>query len=96
MVIQNGTAGTSVSNNRASSVQNQGAASMAQNQGPSQSAADRVHLSTASSLVAMAKGVMPSDRQAKLQSVSALVNSGQYQPDVPGTSRGIVQDHIQS
>jgi anti-sigma28 factor (negative regulator of flagellin synthesis) len=96
MVIQNGTAGTSISNNGASSIQNQAAGSVVQNQATTQSRADRVHLSSASSLVALAKGMMPADKQAKVQAVSAQFNSGQYKADSAGTSRGMVQDHLQS
>jgi hypothetical protein len=96
MVIQNGTTGTAISNNRASSVHNQNADGVAQSQGSADSRADRVHLSSASSLVALAKGMMPADKQAKVQAVSASFSSGEYQADVPGTSRGIVQDHLQS
>ncbi len=57
--------------------------------------ADRVSLSKASSLVSLAKGLMPADKQAKFQAVSKQVGSGQYKLDAPGVSQAIVQGHMQ-
>jgi anti-sigma28 factor (negative regulator of flagellin synthesis) len=54
-------------------------------------AEDRVNLSNASSLVALAKGTVSADRQAKISALTAQVRSGQYQPNLSDVSRAMVQ-----
>jgi hypothetical protein len=53
-----------------------------------------VQLSSASSLVALAKGMMPSDKQAKLDAVSAQFSSGSYHADAHEVGQAVVQGHI--
>jgi anti-sigma28 factor (negative regulator of flagellin synthesis) len=55
---------------------------------------DTVSLSGVSNLIALAKADSSPDRQAKIDSLSALVRSGQYQANANGTSRAMVQDLI--
>ena len=99
MVIQNGAVETP-GNNRTNVVQNQGVANVVQNQGGAsavqQQGSDRVQLSSASSLVALAKGMMPADKQAQFEAINAQFQAGQYQADVAGTSQGVVQGHLKS
>jgi anti-sigma28 factor (negative regulator of flagellin synthesis) len=52
---------------------------------------DQVSLSNASNLVALAKGTVPTDRQAKINALTAQVRSGQYNPDLSEVSRAMVQ-----
>lgn len=53
---------------------------------------DTVSLSGVSNLIALAKSDPSPDRQAKIDSLTTLVRSGQYQTNVNDVSRAIVQD----
>lgn len=55
---------------------------------------DTVSLSGVSNLIALAKADSSPDRQAKINSLSDLVRSGQYQTNVSDISRSMVQDLI--
>ena len=55
---------------------------------------DTVSLSGVSNLIALAKSDSSPGRQAKIDSLSALVRSGQYQTNANGISRALVQDLI--
>jgi anti-sigma28 factor (negative regulator of flagellin synthesis) len=57
----------------------------------SATAEDRVNLSNASNLVALAKGMAPAGRQAKISALTAQVRSGQYKPDLSAVSSAMVQ-----
>ncbi len=94
-VVENQSANV-VQNQNSNTVQNQGIASnTVQNQGGAGGAGgDLVQLSNASSLVALAKGMIPADKQATFDAVSAQFRGGGYQPDTAGMSQAIVQGHI--
>ncbi len=93
MRVQNGAVDSSSASNRSELVQNQSARSGASS--TAGAGADLVQLSNASSLVALAKGMMPADKQAKFEAVGAQFRSGAYQADAPGMSQAIVQGHVQ-
>lgn len=82
-------------------VQNQGGASAVQSQsapavsnGATAPAQDFVQLSSASSLVELAKGMMPANKTAKFNQVSALVRGGEYRPSFSSISQALVQGHL--
>lgn len=52
---------------------------------------DRVSLSNASSLVALAKNARPADRQARINALTAQYRSGQYKPDLSQVSHAMLQ-----
>jgi len=83
-----------VQNQSANVVQNQSlTAGTVQNQGGANNT-DLVQLSSASSLVSLAKGMMPADKQAKFEAVSAQFRNGDYRADTPSMSHAIVQGHV--
>ena len=51
---------------------------------------DTVKLSSASSLIALAKNVNSADKQSRIATLAAQVRSGSYQSDLGGTSRAII------
>jgi anti-sigma28 factor (negative regulator of flagellin synthesis) len=53
---------------------------------------DTVSLSGVSNLIAFGKETSLAARQAKIESLTALVRSGQYHPNANDVSRAIVQD----
>lgn len=95
MRVQNGAVDSAASSTRSDAAQSSGAESRLASSAPASGSADRVSLSNATSLLSLAKGMMPADKQAKLESVAAQFRSGQYQADAPGVSEAIVQGHIQ-
>jgi anti-sigma28 factor (negative regulator of flagellin synthesis) len=54
---------------------------------------DRVNLSNASSLIAVAKGFTPTDRSAKIASLSAQVSSGTYDPDASEVGKALINGY---
>ncbi len=52
---------------------------------------DQVSLSSASSLVALAKNSNPPDKQAKVAALTAQVRSGSYSVDNAQTSRALIR-----
>lgn len=85
-----------VQNQSTNAVQNQGlSANIVQNQGGADST-DLVQLSGASSLVSLAKGMIPSEKQAQFEAISAQFQNGAYQADPDSMSQAIVQGHIGS
>jgi anti-sigma28 factor (negative regulator of flagellin synthesis) len=56
--------------------------------------ADRVSLSSASSLVSLAKTLIPADKQAKVAALLSQVRSGQYGAEASQISRSVVQEHL--
>ncbi len=52
--------------------------------------ADTVKLSSASSLIALAKNLNSADKQSRVAALTAQVRSGSYQADLGGTSRAII------
>jgi len=99
MRIQNGTSADAVQNQGTNLVQNQATNAVqnqaVQNQGaPALSgSSDRVALSKASTLVSLAKGMMPADKQAKFEAIQGQFNAGTYQFDPSGVGRAVVQSH---
>ncbi len=57
---------------------------------------DQVDLSSASSLVALAKGSISTERQARIARLTAQVQSGTYKVDPAQTSRALVQSQLQN
>ena|SRR5436305_9888184 len=55
---------------------------------------DRVDLSSASSLVELAKSLTPADRHAKISELSAQFRSAQYQPDDAALGQAVVTGHL--
>ncbi len=95
MRVQNDGVDNSFSSKRSDAAQGAGVESRSGSSPVGGSSADRVSLSKASSLVSLAKGMMPADKQSKLLAVSKQLSSGQYQLDAPGVSQAIVQGHMQ-
>lgn len=95
MRVQNDGVDNSFSSKRSDAAQGAGVESRSASNPVAGGSADRVSLSKASSLVSLAKGMMPADKQSKLLAVSNQVNSGQYKLDAPGVSQAIVQGHMQ-
>lgn len=58
--------------------------------------ADRVNLSNASSLIALAKSSTPSDRAAKLASLSAQVASGTYNADSSEIGKALINGYTKA
>jgi len=57
---------------------------------------DVVSLSAASYLLAQAKSLPSSARQASVESIAAQVRGGTYSTDIGQLTKSLVQDHIQS
>jgi anti-sigma28 factor (negative regulator of flagellin synthesis) len=55
---------------------------------------DRVNLSSASGLLALAKGLTPPDKQEKIAQLSLQVRSGQYRTDDLEIGRALLNDHF--
>ena len=56
---------------------------------------DMVNLSSASSLLVLAKQMAPPvERQNKLSALAAQLQAGQYNVDSEGVSRALVEDHL--
>jgi anti-sigma28 factor (negative regulator of flagellin synthesis) len=58
--------------------------------------ADRVNLSNASSLIALAKGFTPTDRATKLASLSAQVSSGTYRADASEVGKALINGYTKA
>ena len=59
------------------------------------SASDSVRLSSASTLIGLAKVGNTATNPAKLASLAAQLRSGQYQADTAQVSHAVVDDHLQ-
>jgi hypothetical protein len=57
---------------------------------------DSVRLSNASNLVALAKATSTDSSAARVQSLSSLIQAGQYQADSFQTSQAVVDGHLQA
>jgi anti-sigma28 factor (negative regulator of flagellin synthesis) len=55
---------------------------------------DKVSLSSASSLVSLAKMLTPADKQAKVTVLTSQVRSGQYRTEASQISRSVLQEHL--
>jgi anti-sigma28 factor (negative regulator of flagellin synthesis) len=60
------------------------------------SGADKVNLSNASSLIALAKGSTPSDRATKIASLSAQVSSGTYRADASEVGKALINGYTKA
>ncbi len=58
--------------------------------------ADRVNLSNASSLIALAKTLTPTDRATKLASLSAQVSSGTYRADSSEVGKALINGYTKA
>jgi anti-sigma28 factor (negative regulator of flagellin synthesis) len=58
--------------------------------------ADRVNLSNASSLIALAKSSVPADRAAKLASLGAKVSSGTYRADATDIGKALIKGYTKA
>ena len=96
MRVQNGAVDSPDRSTRANAAQNSVLESKSNGRSPADGSADHVSLSNATSLVSLANGMMPADKVAKFQAISAQFRSGEYEADAPGTSQAIVQGHVQS
>jgi flagellar biosynthesis anti-sigma factor FlgM len=56
--------------------------------------ADQVDLSSASSLVSLSAGMVSASRQAKIDGLTALVQSGQYQADAGQVASAMVNSML--
>lgn len=95
MTIQNGTVNGPFANTRSEAAQSPGVESRGGSSASGGASNDLVSLSNASSLVSLAKGMMPADKQAQFEAISAQFRSGQYQADAPGVSQAVVEGHLQ-
>ena len=95
MRVQNEGVDSPFSSRRSDAAQGAGVESRSGSKTVAGGSADRVSLSNASSLVSLAKGLMPADKQAQFEAISEQVSSGQYSVDAPGVSQAIVQGHTQ-
>ncbi len=95
MRVQNDGVDSPFSSNRSDAAQGAGVESRSGSNAVARGSADRVSLSKASSLVSLAKGLMPADKQAQFEAISGQVSSGQYNLDASGVSQAIVQGHLQ-
>jgi anti-sigma28 factor (negative regulator of flagellin synthesis) len=57
---------------------------------------DNVSLSSASGLAALAKTLMPADKQAKIAALTPQVRSGQYRTEASEISRSVVRKHFKN
>ncbi|MFL6451196.1 MAG: flagellar biosynthesis anti-sigma factor FlgM [Bryobacteraceae bacterium] len=57
---------------------------------------DRVNLSNASSLIALAKGFTPTDRATKLASLSAQISSGTYRPNASEVGKALMNGYTKA
>lgn len=93
-VVQNQAATANVvQNQNANVVQNQPTTATPAQGSQSGSGTDHVQLSSASSLVALAKGMIPADKQAKFEAINAQFQAGQYKADIASTGQAVVQGH---
>ena len=95
MRVQNGAVDSSFNTTRSDAAQSSAVEPRPNSNGVTSTNTDQVSLSNASSLVELAKGMMPADKQAKFQAVTAQVHAGQYNADASGISQAIVQGHSQ-
>jgi hypothetical protein len=96
MRIDNNNGETVVSNGRSGSIQG---LDLAHGSNPaarlSKSGTDLVNLSSATSLLSIAKKMASTGRQSMLDSLAAQLRSGEYQPEPPDISRAVVQGHLE-
>ncbi len=90
MRIENGNIGGVGGGSSPGSVRSIGADPITQSGDRDDASADTVKLSNASSLVALAKTVTSSDRQAKIASLTAQIRSGSYQVNAGQVSQAII------
>ena len=57
------------------------------------SPSDSVHLSGASSLIALARNLSAADRQSRVSTLTAQVQSGKYKIDAGQVSNAILESH---
>jgi Anti-sigma-28 factor, FlgM len=57
---------------------------------------DKVDLSGASSLVSLAKTLLPADKQAKVTELTSQVRSGQYRTEASEISRSVIRKHFRN
>jgi anti-sigma28 factor (negative regulator of flagellin synthesis) len=57
---------------------------------------DQVNLSTASSLIALAKSSTPTDRASKLASLSAQLSSGTYRADASEVGKALINGYTRA
>jgi flagellar biosynthesis anti-sigma factor FlgM len=57
---------------------------------------DQVNLSSASSLIALAKNSIPTDRASKLASLSAQVSSGTYRADASEVGKALINGYTRA
>ena len=95
MTIQNGAVDSSFNTARSDAAQSAAVDPRPNSNGVTSTSTDQVSLSNASNLVKLAKGMMPADKQAHFQAISAKVHAGRYHADAPGISHAVVQGHTQ-
>jgi anti-sigma28 factor (negative regulator of flagellin synthesis) len=91
MRVENGNIGGVGGGGSFGSVSSIGAGARGQSIEADESSADSVKLSGASGLVALAKSLGSSDRQSRIDALSAQLNSGSYQVNPQEVSRAVLK-----
>jgi hypothetical protein len=94
MRVQNGAVDSPFSSSRSGAAQNVGVESRT-NAHVNAGDTDFVSLSNAASLVGLAKGKIPADKQAKFDVISSQFRAGDYHAHASDVSHALVQGHLQ-